>query len=106
MALEEWFRLFHRNQILVLSYDELCTAPERIQDRIQRFLGRAISGSLHEKINSIDSEEKIEKILEASTEAKQCIETFMEAHNECLYQLLEENPGSVVEQRPFPPFRS
>lgn len=101
--LKEWFRLFDRNQILVLSYDELCRAPERVQDRIQRFLGRAISGSLHKKINSNDSEEKV---LEPSTEAKQCIETFMEAHNECLYQLLEENPGSVVEQRPFPPFRS
>mmetsp|Transcript_824 Transcript_824/g.1253 ORF Transcript_824/g.1253 Transcript_824/m.1253 type:complete len:287 (-) Transcript_824:57-917(-) len=101
--LKEWFRLFNRNQILVLSYDELCTAPERVQDRIQRFIGRTISGSLQEKINSNDSEEKFFK---PSAEVKQCIETFMKAHNERLYQLLEENPGTVVEQRPFPRFHS
>lgn len=101
--LKEWFRFFDRNQILVLGYDELCTAPGRVQDRIQRFIGRTISGSLQEKINSNDSKDKV---LKPSTEAKQCIETFMQAHNERLYQLLEENPGSLAEQRPFPRFQS
>ena len=97
--LEEWFRLFNRNQILVLSYNELCTASERVQDRIQRFLG-TISGNL-EKVNSNDSQEKV---LSPSTEARQCIESIMESHNERLYQLLEENPGTSMEQRPFPRF--
>jgi len=99
--LKEWFRLFNRNQILVLSYDELCTAPKRVQDRIQRFLGRAISGSLQEKINSNDSHEKV---LTPSTEARECIESIMKPHNERLYHLLEENPGPSMEQRPFPRF--
>jgi hypothetical protein len=99
--LKEWFRLFNRNQILVLSYDELCKAPETVQDRIQRFLERTISGNLQEKINSNDSQDKV---LAPSTEARQCIESIMKPHNELLYQLLEENPGSSMEQRPFPRF--
>ena len=99
--LKEWFRLFNRNQILVLSYGELCADPERLQDRIQRFIGRAVSGTLQEKINSNDSQEKV---LVPSTEARQRIESFMKSHNERLYQLLEENPGPSMEQRPFPPF--
>jgi Ca2+-binding EF-hand superfamily protein len=99
--LKEWFRLFNRNQILVLSYDELRTAPEKVQNRIQLFLERTISGKLQKKINSNDSQEKI---LTPSTEARQCIESIMKPHNELLYQLLEENPGPSMEQRPFPRF--
>lgn len=100
--LREWFRLFNRDQILVLSYDELCTAPERVQDRIQRFLRRSIAGNLQQEINSNDSQEKV---LTPSTEARQCIESIMKPHNERLYQLLEENPGPSMEQRPFPRFQ-
>ena len=101
--LKEWFRLFNRNQILILSYDELCVDPERVQDRIQRFIGRTISGTLQEKINSNDSKEKV---LTPSSEARQRIESFMKPHNERLYHLLEENPGPSMEQRPFPQFHS
>ena len=61
---------------------------------------RTISGNL-EKVNSNDSQEKV---LSPSTEARQCIESIMESHNERLYQLLEENPGTSMEQRPFPRF--
>ena len=102
--LKEWFRLFNRrNQILVLSYDELCADPGRVQDRIQRFIGRRISGTLQEKINCNDSQEKV---LTPSTEARQHIESFMKSHNELLYHLLEENPGPSMEERPFPKFKS
>lgn len=98
--LQKWFNLFSRNQILVLSYAELCTNPEKLQDRIQNFLGRAIPGKLR-WANSNISQHKVQM---PTNEARRHLAPFMKPHNERLYQLLEAHPGPPMEQRPFPRF--
>eukprot|EP00804_Cyclotella_cryptica_P030713 CCRYP_009150-RB/>CCRYP_009150-RB protein AED:0.27 eAED:0.26 QI:0/-1/0/1/-1/0/1/0/137 len=98
--LQNWFERFDRNQIIVLSYDELCTNPEKLQGRIQSFLGVAVPGHIR-RINSNNSLQKVEIL---SNEPRQQLESFMKPHNERLYELLEANPGPSMEQRPFPKF--
>ncbi|KAL3827154.1 hypothetical protein ACHAXA_006709 [Cyclostephanos tholiformis] len=98
--LQDWFRLFDRNQILVLSYDELCNNPKKLQQRVQGFIGRIVPGDLCHK-NSSNSPIKVQM---PSCEARQCLQSFMKPHNERLYQLLEAHIGPPMEQRPFPRF--
>ena len=96
----DWFKLFDRNQILVLNYVELCKHPQILQERIQSFVGRIVPGNLrHENRN-----DSPQKVLMPSREAKQCLESFMKPHNERLYQLLEAHTGPSMELRPFPRF--
>ena len=100
--LQKWFDNFDRTQILVLSYDELCNNPRRLQDRIRSFLGRPVAGSLR-RSNSNDS---LHKVGMPSDDAKQALLLVLEPHNERLYQLLKDYPGPTMEQTPFPHFVS
>jgi hypothetical protein len=98
--LQKWFNLFDRNQILVLSYDELCMNPQKVQERIQNFVGMTIIGNIcHRNCNS-----SLHKIRAPSKEARQRLELFLRPHNDRLYELLQANPGPPMEQRPFPRF--
>jgi hypothetical protein len=99
--LREWFRLFDRSQILVLSYDELQRHPEKVQERIQSFLGLDIPGQL----NRSNSNESQFKVRLPSCEAKEALLAVLAPLNEELYRLLESNPGPSMEQRPFPRFQ-
>ncbi len=99
--LQRWFELFERSQILVLSYFELCENPEKLQERIQNFLGRKIPGNLRRE----NGNDYPQKVLVPSREARQSLESFMKPHNERLYQLLEARSGPPMEQTPFPRFR-
>jgi Sulfotransferase domain len=96
----KWFELFDREQILVLSYDELEHQPERLQERIQSFLGYAIPGILC-RANANDGPHKVQK---PSWKAKQELQAVFKPLNEKLYQLLASNPGPLMEQAPFPRF--
>ncbi len=98
--LQDWFRLFDRNQILVLSYDELCNNPKKIQQRIQSFIGVSIPGDICLK----NSNNNPQKVALPSCEARQSLQSFLKLHNERLYQLLEAHIGPHMEQRPFPRF--
>ncbi|KAL3769960.1 hypothetical protein ACHAW5_010034 [Stephanodiscus triporus] len=98
--LQDWFKLFDRSQILVLSYDELCKNPHTLQERIQSFLGRIVPGRLSRK-NCNNSPQKVQM---SSCEGRHRLESFMAPHNERLYQLLEAHTGPPMEQRPFPRF--
>jgi hypothetical protein len=98
--LRKWFELFDREQILVLSYDELQREPQRLQERIQQFLGRTVPGGLR-RSNSNDCRYKV---VLPSDEAKERLSSVLAPHNEKLYQLLESYPGPAMEQRPFPRF--
>ena len=100
--LQKWFDNFDRKQILVLSYDELCSNPQRLQQRIQSFLGVRIGGNL-QRANSNDNNHKVDK---PSDEAKRALLSVLESHNERLYQLLKDYPGPPMEQTPFPHFVS
>lgn len=79
-----WFKLFDRNQLLVLSYNELECHPAKIQQRIQNFLGHTIPGELS-RSNSNDSEHKVHL---PSRKAKEALLAVFAPINEKLYQLL------------------
>jgi len=98
--LHQWFELFDRNQILVLSYDELQQDPQQLQERIQTFLECVIPGALR-RSNSNDHPSKVTAPSEAAQSA--LLQVF-QRHNENLYKLLEAYPGPPMEQRPFPRF--
>jgi hypothetical protein len=98
--LRKWFELFDRKQILVLGYDELKNHPQKLQERIQTFLGRGFPGGLR-RSNSNDSQYKVQL---PSYEAKETLLAAFAPLNKKLYELLESNPGPSMEQRPFPRF--
>jgi hypothetical protein len=99
--LQEWFDLFsRRDQILVLSYQELCHNPGKLQDRIRDFVGLPIPGIIR-KANANDSHFKV---VRPSPEAKQRLASVLEPHNQRLHRLLESRPGPPMEERPFPRF--
>lgn len=100
--LREWFALFDRDQIIVLSYSELLHNPRRIQQRIQAFLEMTIHGELC-RSNSNDSPSKTSEVLPTT---QQALATVFKGPNEALYTLLDSNPGPPMEQRPFPRFET
>jgi hypothetical protein len=99
--MRKWFKLFDRKQILVLSYDELLSHPEKFQERIQVFLGCSIPGKLS-RSNSNDSQHKVQVV---SGEVTQALNAVFNPLNEELYRLMKSNPGPSMEQRPFPRFQ-
>mmetsp|Transcript_20639 Transcript_20639/g.39046 ORF Transcript_20639/g.39046 Transcript_20639/m.39046 type:complete len:368 (+) Transcript_20639:241-1344(+) len=99
--LKEWMSLFHRDQILVLSYDEIMEDSSMVQWRIRQFLGGEFPGELPHS-NHRAYEGKVER---ASLEARRALEPFFYEKNSELYRLLDENPGPWMEQRPFRRFR-
>jgi Sulfotransferase domain len=105
--LRPWFQCFDRAQILVLSYEELQCHPERLQQRIEMFLGVTITTDstgdswLRRRANANESNEKVRHIAPATSAA--LYEAFR-PFNESLYELLDANPGPPMEQRPFPHF--
>ena len=98
--LEKWFNLFSRQQILVVSYEELKRNEKAVRQRIIMFLGRNIPGTIKMK-NVKRNKQKLE---EPSSEAREKLLRMLKPHNEKLYRLLDERPGPPMEQRPFPRF--
>lgn len=94
-----------REQLLVLSYDEMKSDPEKVQWRIHEFLGRKFvpTGSGLPKLNRLDGPNKL---MEVSPEARQMLAPLFRDKNEELYEFLEIYPGPWMEQRPFPRFDS
>ena len=103
LYLRQWFRVFNRNQILVLSYDELQNDAQRLQQRIRDFLGvsATLLPDMLPKSNCNDGPHKVKA---PSPEAQQALNLIFEPFNEELYRLLEDSPGPPMEQRPFPKF--
>eukprot|EP00956_Cyclotella_meneghiniana_P007264 scaffold9913_cov36-Cyclotella_meneghiniana.AAC.3 len=98
--LKEFASFVPRENILVLSYDELKMDSERAQWRIQQFLGKEFPGQLPH-LNQHDSPNKVRSI---SERAQKILEPFYQAKNDELYKFLEMNPGPWMEQRPLPRF--
>ena len=98
--LRKWFDLFDRQQILVLSYEELKNHPETLQTRVCTFIGKEIPGNL-KRANSNDSPYKVQQ---PSSRVKQALSKILEPLNEELYSLLRSQPGPPMEQSPFPRF--
>eukprot|EP00804_Cyclotella_cryptica_P002094 CCRYP_006514-RA/>CCRYP_006514-RA protein AED:0.02 eAED:0.02 QI:275/1/1/1/1/1/3/82/699 len=97
MHLIEWAKLFNRNQLLVLNYDEIRDDPSKAQWRIEQFLGKNLGGSLsaYDVIQTEDIPKRAIKLLEP----------LFRKSNEVLYDFLRDNPGPSVEQSPFSRFK-
>jgi Sulfotransferase domain len=99
--LKKWSKLFDRKrQILVLSFTELVQHPQRLLRRIHDFLDLP---------QTIPLELTRENTNEKKTPPPPCkdqleMAKYFEGPNRELYKFLEDNPGPVVEQRPFPKF--
>jgi Sulfotransferase domain len=99
--LKKWSKLFDRKrQILVLSFTELVQNPQRLLRRIHDFLDLP---------QTIPLELTRENTNEKKTPPPPCkdqleMAKYFEGPNRELYKFLEDNPGPVVEQRPFPKF--
>ena len=90
-----------RDRILVLSYDEVKADPEKVQWRIEQFIGREVPGGLQ----TLNSHSSVKKQTGVSEHAMQVLQPLFEAKNQELYQFLNDNPGPWMEQHPFPPFQ-
>jgi hypothetical protein len=99
--LRKWFDCFDRRQILILSYNELCTDPTRVQQRIHQFLGFQLPSIAFRRSNSNDNDFKIKG---HPPKATQALQSVLAPENRELYRLLESCPGPLMEQRPFPRF--
>ena len=101
--LRQWFHALSREQILILSYDELKGDPTTFQRRIIDFLGLPLN-SLKSKMKSKNEKSFPGKESVLSCQTRDKLGVRFQPHNEDLYALLTQNPGPPMEQKPFPEF--
>jgi Sulfotransferase domain len=115
--LEQWFHYFDRkNQILIVSFDELNQEPTKYKNRIRSFLNATSVRPLPITIQANSSPRPPPQPLSSASSAavatlspmcamQQKLAKLFDRPNQKLYQLLEDNPGPNMEQRPFPKFQ-
>ena len=85
----------------MLSYEELRGNPEKLQCRIEKFLGKTFIGSL-DHVNHKNSSMKVTHVPRKS---RQLLDPMFRETNIALYNLLDNHPGRPwMEQHPFPHF--
>jgi len=99
--LGEWTKYFNRNQILIVNYDEVRKSPEWAQHRIRKFLGSTFPGELPG--SNLNDPPKLKDLMSCSAQTK--LNMLFEATTVKLYNFLDQNPGQVMEQSPFPKFQ-
>ena len=103
LFLKEWFQMFERHQILVLSYDELKQNPSSCLDRLKRFLCLPTDAVKPGKLHQTNGKPTSEKHPTCHTQTM--LAKNYAPFNEELYKLLEDNRGTAAEQHPFPRFQ-
>lgn len=98
--LNQWFKCFDRQQILIVSYEDFKANQTDVLLRIHEFLGLPVTGSL--SAPRANAMHVLTPPIEC--EAQQKWAKQFEVPNEELYSLLEANPGPFMEKRPFQPF--
>lgn len=94
--LRKWFEYFPRHQLLILSHDELMSNPKSLQERVEKFLGIKLEGSLG----------KMSDDPSVSTRVRAALSPLFDEKNEELYEFLKNHNGPHMEQNPFPRFGS
>jgi hypothetical protein len=102
--LRHWFDVLERDQILILSYHELIRDPMTFQRRIEEFLGLPPSGKLKNVTTKKNVKSFPGKDAVVSCRSRNKLAGIFQPYNENLYALLAQNPGSPMEQNPFPEF--
>lgn len=87
--LKKWSKLFGRDKILILSYDELKDDPNTVQQRIETFLNIKLKGHMERK-NQKTTKHKVDVV---SDKASQLLVPLFQPKNEELYEFLNDNPG-------------
>jgi len=87
--IKTWSKLFGRDKILILSYDELKDDPNIVQQRIETFLDIKLKGQIDRK-NQKTTKHKVNVV---SDKALQLLIPLFQPKNEELYQFLQDNPG-------------
>jgi len=100
--LEKWFEFMPRDQLLILSYDELTNDPGTTRKRIKDFLG--LPHNEHQKLTKVNTHSSSSKTTLPSCRSQQKLEGVFRNFNKALYDLMERNAGPPMEQRPFPQF--
>jgi hypothetical protein len=98
--LRNWVDLFSRDQLLVLSYDEVQVDPDKVQWRIQEFLGGSFPGKLP-RVNTQGGGTKTKTV---SSHASQILGPLFEVKNDELYEFLDSDHRPSMQQYPFPHF--
>jgi hypothetical protein len=111
-----WLDLFPRDHLLILSFDESQSHPERYLKRIHDFLNlpvnhsrplafgeRTFSAQVAASGNATSATEQDETNNTTCSALDKLWEAFASS-NQKLYELLERHPGPSMEERPFPRF--
>lgn len=99
--LRRWTTLFGRSQLLVLSHDELLSDVEKVQWRIQEFLGGGDDTAFSGALLAPQGRGRQRRVTEL---ANNILGPAFEEKNQELYDFLEEYKGPPMEQVPFPRF--
>ena len=97
--LQTWTKLFKRNQILVLSYDEVRSNYKKLQWRIEQFLQVRMNN-----VGGIGLPDDDPRRGDIPTTAIRLLEPMFHESNEMLYDLLNDKSRPSMEQHPFPRF--
>jgi hypothetical protein len=92
--LRKWVDLFSRDQLLVLSYDEVQVDPDKVQWRIQEFLGGSFPGKLP-RVNTQGGGTKTKTV---SSHASQILGPLFEVKNDELYEFLDSDHRPSMQQ--------
>jgi len=102
--LRKWFHLFDRSQILILSYDDLKRDPHDLLERLHAFLELPPVPKWRNSLWQANKR-KVNDAAPIPCAVQERLAAAFEAPNQELYDLLEANPGPVMEKRPFPKFQ-
>ena len=102
--IHRWFKNFPRENILILSFDELRHDKSRFVERISSFLGVPMKFDKLPHANSGHQEPKSNLTKDSCIFEKKLANAFEKYSNQELYMLLNEYPGPPQEQSPFPHF--
>jgi hypothetical protein len=98
--LSKWLKFVDRKHLFAIAYDELKHDPKNVQRRVREFLGFDFPGSIAIENTSLNKA----KVNHPSCFAQTKLNSIFEPMNQDLYRLLNQNPGPLSEQTPFPSF--
>jgi len=96
--LQNLIKYLDRKQILILSYEESKSDPDKFLSRFRDFVGLQSDVKLEQSFSN-NASGAAEKYPSCSVQ-KQLAEAYRES-NEEFYELMDKNPGPPMEQRPF-----
>ena len=101
--LQQWFDLFDRQQILILSYDDLQRDPVDFLQRLDAFLELPHPPKHKSALHQVNAMTLTNPVSIPCAIQDQLAAEY-ELPNQELYDLLEAHPGPAMESRPFPKF--